>query len=89
MALLVHMSPKRFGQLHRKFFGISPAEDLIQARLERAKYLLSSTTLSVGRAAERSGFTNPYYFSRLFHRRVGCAPRDYQKIASPRVTPPA
>jgi AraC-like DNA-binding protein len=77
MAELANLSVSRFGVLYRELFGISPMADLIDARLARARALLANTALPVGEAATRAGFRSLCYFSRLFHRRVGCAPRDY------------
>jgi AraC-like DNA-binding protein len=77
MAGEVHLSVSRFSDLYREYFGISPIQELIKARLDRACWLLMSSTMSVADVARESGFENIYYFSRLFHRRLGCAPRDY------------
>jgi AraC family transcriptional regulator of arabinose operon len=77
MARTVHLSPSRFAHLYRQYFGISPIEDLIAARIERARWLLSSGTVAVKQAAVESGFSDIHYFSRCFHARIGCAPRDY------------
>lgn len=79
LADMTHLSESRFTALFREFFGHSPMEDVIQARLRKACWLLTNTTLSVKNAAEQCGCENIYYFSRLFHRRMGCAPRDYYK----------
>jgi AraC-like DNA-binding protein len=77
MAKLSKLGANRFAVLYRDCFGISPMEDLIQARLHHAEWLLTNRHMSVGEAAEQSGFRSIHYFSRFFHRRVGCAPSDY------------
>jgi AraC-like DNA-binding protein len=77
MARLVHLSSSRFSVLYRSIFGVSPVEDLIQARLGKARQLLTNTSLSIGEVANNCGFENQFYFSRLFHKRIGCPPRDY------------
>jgi len=79
MAARVHLSPSRFAALYKRFFAVSPVEDLIQARLERARWLLTNSTLTVSEVAAQSGFDNIYYFSRSFRRRVGCPPREYYR----------
>lgn len=79
MAETAHLSTSRFAVLYRTFFNISPIEDLIRARLEQARWLLSTTDVRVSDVACRCGFTNVYHFSRLFHRRVGCAPSAYPR----------
>jgi AraC-like DNA-binding protein len=77
MAKLAKLGENRFAVLYREFFGVSPMEDLIQARLHHAERLLTIRHVTVGEAAERSGFRSVHYFSRLFRRRVGCAPSQY------------
>lgn len=79
MARLANLSVSRFGVLYRTLFGVSPVEDLIDARLARARALLANAALSVGEAAAAAGFTNVCYFSRLFRRRVGSTPREYYR----------
>ena len=79
MAAQVHLSESRFATLFTNFFSVSPTEDLIRARIDKARLLLNNTTLAVKQVAVQSGFANLHYFSRLFHRRVGCAPREYQR----------
>lgn len=78
MAQLAHMSASRFGVLYKRVLGVSPAEDLIEARLARAQELLTNSGMSVGEVAARTGFKSPSYFSCLFHRRVGAAPTEYR-----------
>lgn len=79
LADMTHLSKSRFTVLFREYFGHSPMEEVIQTRLRKACWLLTNTTLSMKNVAEQCGFENIYYFSRLFHRRIGCAPRDYYK----------
>ncbi|HEY3322120.1 MAG TPA: AraC family transcriptional regulator [Planctomycetota bacterium] len=79
MARLVHLSPSRFARLYQTFFGASPVDDLIGARVAHASWLLSSGTIFVKQAAAESGFSDVHYFSRCFRARVGCAPRDYRQ----------
>ncbi len=78
MAQLAHMSPSRFAVLYKRILGVSPTEDLIEARLARAQELLTNTGMSVGQVAAQTGFASPSYFSRLFRRRVGATPSDYR-----------
>src|SRR5262249_22919504 len=48
MAERMKLSIARFNALYRQFFGISPKQDHIHARIEKAKYLLTNQALSVG-----------------------------------------
>ena len=79
MARMCFLSSSRFTVLCKEFFHRSPIEDLIDVRIERAKWLLSSSHLSVSEAAAQSGFDNIYYFSRTFKRRTGGSLRDFSR----------
>ena len=81
MAAEVGLSPSRFAALYQRFFGVSPLEDLLRARLQNAQTLLTNRAMPVGQAAARSGFCSVHYFSRVFHQRTGCAPSDYHRVA--------
>ena len=48
-------------------------------RVERAKHLLTSTDLSVGRLARLSGFSSSEYFARVFRRVVGVSPLQHRE----------
>lgn len=77
MAQKVHLSRSRFMGIYRELFGGSPVEDLINARIKHAKWLLTATTLSVGQIASECGFRSLFHFSRLFKKRAGCSPSEF------------
>ncbi|MCU0793635.1 MAG: helix-turn-helix transcriptional regulator [Opitutaceae bacterium] len=77
MARSIHLSRSRFMGLYHEFFGGSPVEDLISARIKHAQWLLCATTLSVGQIAAECGFRSLYHFSRLFKKRVGSSPSAF------------
>ena len=66
------------GRIFQQEVGLAPWEYLIRYRLLRAKDLLRETDLTVAEVATRVGFDTPTYFSRMFHREVGCSPRAYR-----------
>lgn len=89
MAARTNLSPSRFAALYQQFFGVSPVEELLRARLQHAEYLLTNRAISVKEAAAQSGFRSLHYFSHVFHRRVGCPPSDYHQRQRPAPrTPP-
>lgn len=49
-------------------------------RIEHAKGLLASTSLSVAQVAEECGFPEPSYFVKFFVRHEGITPRKYRKL---------
>ncbi len=69
--------------LLRKFkaqFQTSPIDYLIQVRMEQAKQLLSRTRLPIREIAESTGYTDHYYFSRLFKKNAGVPPAEYRAL---------
>ncbi|MDR3653688.1 MAG: two-component regulator propeller domain-containing protein [Paludibacter sp.] len=66
--------------LYRRFQTLvnqSPAEYIKQFRLKRAALLLESTTYNVTEVAEKVGFSDARYFSKLFKEQFGVLPKSY------------
>lgn len=66
-------------RLFRQEHGMAPHAYLTKLRLDHAAHLLRHEGVSVSEAAFRSGFYDPLYFSRLFHRHTGIAPSQWRK----------
>ena len=67
--------------LRRRFSfatGETPMEYLHRVRLETAKNLLISSTLSIEQIAYRVGYEDSNYFSRLFKKKLKLTPREYR-----------
>lgn len=60
-------------------FGISPVALAIRIRLDHARELLRNADLNVTQIADECGFSDVYYFSRLFKQRMGMSPRRYRE----------
>lgn len=73
-----HLSPSRMSHLFTEQLGVSPRTFLERQRLERAKELLTHTTLPVAQIAKQVGFDSSFYFSRRFKRYVSLSPRDFR-----------
>ena len=63
-----------------KYEGITLHRYLTDARLQKAKALLSGTDLSVQQIAEACGFSGPSYFTETFTRHVGFSPSQYRRL---------
>lgn len=68
------LKPKQFTYLFHKYTGVSPNEYLIDYRIDRAHELLCHTKCSVAEVSACVGYSDPYYFSRLFKKRTGFSP---------------
>ncbi len=78
MARAAAMSPRTFMRRFRDATGRSPAEWLIDARIERARELLESTDLSVDEIARHSGFGVSATLRHHFRRKVALSPLAYR-----------
>lgn len=59
--------------------GITPMEYLNRIRMHNACELLSATDLPISVISDQCGYENQFYFSRVFHRRMGISPTEYRK----------
>jgi two-component system response regulator YesN len=58
--------------------GVNFNAALAQYRIEKAKKLLAKTSLKIYQVAEKVGFSNPYYFSKVFREISGCTCKEYR-----------
>jgi AraC-like DNA-binding protein len=73
------ISRSHFQRLYKEMFGKSCKEDIITARLERAKWLLKNTSISVADVAEQCGYLNTSHFIRQFSAKLALSPTEYRK----------
>lgn len=71
------LSDKYFRESFKKLYGSTPTQFLINLRLKEAAKLLSQGLLSVGEVAENVGFTDVYYFSKLFKKKFSVPPSKF------------
>ena len=64
--------------IFRNKTGYSIVEYLNGIRLEAAKRLLRSNELKIYEIAEETGFSDTYYFSKVFKAHTGVSPSDYR-----------
>ncbi len=78
-ALLSGVSRRRFNDLFKNSFGITPNRYIVKLKTEYAKQLLRVAELSVSEVSELCGFSDIYYFSKVFKAEYGISPSDYRK----------
>ncbi len=62
----------------QKHYSVSPIAYAIELRLQHAQDLLKNVDLSVSEIADESGFSDVFYFSRLYKRRFGVPPSQHR-----------
>jgi AraC family transcriptional regulator, transcriptional activator FtrA len=79
LAAQAHMSTRNFSRRFRRRFGATPIEWLLQVRIRHARRLLETTTWTIERVADRSGFRTPGVFRHHFVRIVDTTPGHYRR----------
>lgn len=78
LAASLCLSISHFQHLYKQFFGISCRQDIINARLELAKYYLANSNMSVSGLAGFCGYESDLHFMRQFKKFTGVTPTDYR-----------
>lgn len=75
----IHISKYHLCRQFKQAFGVSPIQYHLDSRINRAKELLVTTSLSIGTIAETVGFQSIYSFSRAFKKRENVSPSVYRR----------
>ncbi|HXW01597.1 MAG TPA: AraC family transcriptional regulator [Anaerolineae bacterium] len=78
LAQRAYLSRYHFIRLFRRCFYETPHQYLTRKRIEKAKYLLAYSNLSVTDICFSVGFASMGSFSTLFHKTVGWSPSAYR-----------
>ncbi len=78
------ISKAYLSELFKKDTGISLLEYISRVKIERAKYLLTTTTLKNYEIADTLGFSDHEYFSKVFKKNIGVPPSIYRKNNMPK-----
>ena len=81
LARHVHYSRTYITVQFKAATGMSLMDYVEQQRMERARALLTQGNSTVTQIAESLGYSSLQYFSRRFHKVVGCAPSRYASVA--------
>lgn len=79
MAALTHLGVSQFYHYYQLFFSISPKAELLNARIERAKYMLRVDHTPVGIVALDAGFQSFSNFTRYFKKQCKMTPSEYAR----------
>jgi len=79
LANIVNLNPTYFSNRFSKLLGTSPLQYVNKRRIEKAQELLLGTDETLYQIGLQVGFSDEYYFSRLFKKTVGISPDHYRK----------
>ena len=68
-----------FGRLFKRAYGVTPIEYIQKKRLELAKDLLRASFFNISEISSQCGFSDLYYFSKVFKKETGLSPSAYRK----------
>lgn len=72
------LSASHFTKLFHTATGIPPVEYFIQLKIQKSCQLLFNTNTKIKDVANQVGYDDPYYFSRLFKKRMLISPEQYR-----------
>ena len=70
-----------FRHRFKRHIGLSPKQYHLQLRISKAKSLLTNTTLTISEIAGAMNFGSPYYFMKLFKKRVEMSPTQWRRYS--------
>ena len=76
LASVVNISPTYFASLFKQSMGIAPHQYVIQQRVEQAKFMLSTTDLTIADIASKVGFSSQSHLTQQFKRLTGMTPKQ-------------
>ncbi|MDQ0058583.1 AraC family transcriptional regulator [Paenibacillus harenae] len=78
MAEAVHLHPNYFIAYFKKHLGVPPMKYVNLKRAERAKLLLTTTSLSIKEIADQTGFQDTSHFTKFFRKETSLSPTEYR-----------
>jgi len=79
LAERLEITPVQLTRRFRQACGMTPTEYLTKLRIERAARLLEETAFNLDEIAQKVGYENGFYLSRVFAKHKGMSPSAYRK----------
>lgn len=79
LAAVANMSVRHFSRAFRQSTGLTPHQYILRARVEVARNLVSSTSLSYDKIAWTAGFSDRNHMATVFRKLIGVAPSHFRR----------
>jgi len=80
VAEAIHMNPSYLSYLYKVETGQNLSEYIREMRILAAVHLLKNFDLQIQDVAQRVGYHNPAYFTRIFKQKTGFSPQEYREL---------
>lgn len=80
LSCMCNLSAVHFRRLFSYIYHTSPVQFITLARINKARELLTSEEGSVSSIAEKCGYKNHYYFSKVFKIQAGMSPSRFRSF---------
>lgn len=77
VAAQLSISYKTMREIFKNYTGLTPYQYFLHLKINKAKELLTEEKYSVKEISYKLEFQNPYYFSRLFKKKTGVSPSQW------------
>ncbi len=67
-------------KMFKDYTGLSPYQYFLQLKIDLAKQMLEEGALCIKEIAYELGFDTQYYFSRIFKKKTGRSPSEWQSL---------
>lgn len=79
LADLAHLSLSQFERKFKKLFHTTPLKYITKVRLNAACQALTRSNDSITQIAHDTGFYDHSYFTKIFTKQIGIAPKEYRR----------
>lgn len=80
LAEIAHLHPTNFVRCFKAEIGATPQAYILKLRMERASELLRKSNLCIFEIAERLGYYDGMYFSKVFKKYYAIPPTEYRRL---------
>lgn len=81
------LSVAQFARAFKRSTGLAPYQFLTERRVDRARELLSRTSMPLAEVAMRCGFADQSHFTKVFRRAMGASPGSFRTAARTSLKP--